>query len=836
MMACRLYTRAQRCALWFVALVFAAGSNSAGAQVVRGTVTDERTAAPLRAVVTLMTAGSVPTDRRAITSDDGTYALRAPSAGTFVLEVRAIGFVRHRSAPMLFAPGETRIENVVLRPIATRLANVRVPARSSCRRAGDMERVATEVWDDIWTALAAAAIAQEQHLVRADIFRYARELDAQSEEVRWEERNTLSGVTDRPFRAAAAGDLARLGFRHESDDGTSITFFAPDAQTLISPEFLATHCFALTRADTAGGTRLGLVFRPQDARAPNDVEGTLWIDAESRQLRTLEFMYIGLPDLRGQHFGGRLSFTRLQNGLWVDDRWLIRAPLLRRLIRGTQRFRGLRLEGEVRDSVLAVREEGGFVLTDSVRAHLFARVDGRVTTAGVSGNPLPNTQVALVGTGLRGRTDSTGTFGVGEVLPGKYEVRVHRSGPGDAGAFVRRRTLELRAGQSSTLDVSAPSDTVVAAELCPGWKPRSPTAPLLAVVRDSRTEQPIQNHTLELEWTQYVISTKPITIKQRIEKQNVTTDWRGELVFCGLPDRSDVRFRDAQAALPEWSPPVRAGFRLLVVDLSINPATGAVAWQTADSSSATVANLTPNESAAGRARLLGSVAPSDSANVRLPDVQVSVDGTDLTTRTDARGEFRFDSVPDGWYVVSARRPGFAPFSSAMLLRRGAATQLRIRLQRVQAELAEVRVEERSPLSIGMIGFEERRKAKIGSFIGPDELEKYTGPTLSGLIANKIPGFDLVPLITNGYMSGGFGIASKHYQQMRAGIRQLCFAKVVVNGQRFTSGNRDIPLNIDELKPGELVGMEFYRGASEVPTEFSGPDAACGVVIIWTKQR
>jgi hypothetical protein len=121
---------------------------------------------------------------------------------------------------------------------------------------------------------------------------------------------------------------------------------------------------------------------------------------------------------------------------------------------------------------------------------------------------------------------------------------------------------------------------------------------------------------------------------------------------------------------------------------------------------------------------------------------------------------------------------------------------------------------------------------------PEELEKYTGPTLSGLIGNKIPGFDVVPLITKGYLSGGFGIASKRFQKL-GGSRaqdQLCFAKVVVDGQRVTPGGSGVPVDIDHLRPGEVVGMEFYRGASEVPTEFSGPDTACGVVVIWTKQR
>lgn len=244
--------------------------------------------------------------------------------------------------------------------------------------------------------------------------------------------------------------------------------------------------------------------------------------------------------------------------------------------------------------------------------------------------------------------------------------------------------------------------------------------------------------------------------------------------------------------------------------------------------------------AQGAARLLGRVVRDDSVSVSLPDVEIRIDATDLVTRSDSQGGFRFDSVPSGRYVVSARRPGFGPFSSAQLFRPGETTELRIRLAAMPNELAEVRVEERQPLSIGMRGFEERRRAKIGKFIGPEEIERYTGPTLSGLIRRKIQGFDLVSLSTHGYMSGGFGIAAKRFQSIRSlsgrTQDQLCFAKIVVDGQRVTSGATGTPIDIDHLKPGEVVGMEFYRGASEVPTEFSGPDAACGVVVIWTRQR
>lgn len=34
--------------------------------------------------------------------------------------------------------------------------------------------------------------------------------------------------------------------------------------------------------------------------------------------------------------------------------------------------------------------------------------------------------------------------------------------------------------------------------------------------------------------------------------------------------------------------------------------------------------------------------------------------------------------------------------------------------------------------------------------------------------------------------------------------------------------------------GDIEGMEVYTGASEVPGEFAGANAACGVVVIWTR--
>src|SRR5262245_39077365 len=94
------------------ALALLSWSKAAPGQVIRGTVVSEGTSAPLRgAVVTLIDASGNP-GLRVLTDVDGSFAVRAPSAGSWMLEARAIGYAPRKTSARQVGAGETVVERV----------------------------------------------------------------------------------------------------------------------------------------------------------------------------------------------------------------------------------------------------------------------------------------------------------------------------------------------------------------------------------------------------------------------------------------------------------------------------------------------------------------------------------------------------------------------------------------------------------------------------------------------------------------------------------------------------------------------------------------------------
>ena len=71
---------------------------------------------------------------------------------------------------------------------------------------------------------------------------------------------------------------------------------------------------------------IGVAFEPVKQRRDTDIEGVLWVDRESAQLRYLEFRYTPISWRGRELSGGKVEFHQLPSGAWIVRRWSIRMP------------------------------------------------------------------------------------------------------------------------------------------------------------------------------------------------------------------------------------------------------------------------------------------------------------------------------------------------------------------------------------------------------------------------------------------------------------------------------------------------------------------------------
>ena len=139
--------------------------------------------------------------------------------------------------------------------------------------------------------------------------------------------------------------------RRNEASGTDV-FRAPDASTLVSDQFVKSHCFAAIRGYGPETGLAGLEFKPARVGGLPELSGVLWLDPKTNALRSVNFDYVNLPiPLRVARTSGRLEFEQLPSGQWIIPHWYIRMPRLAH-VTGNDRSAS-------RDSLIGYQEVGG---------------------------------------------------------------------------------------------------------------------------------------------------------------------------------------------------------------------------------------------------------------------------------------------------------------------------------------------------------------------------------------------------------------------------------------------------------------------------------------------
>jgi hypothetical protein len=230
--------------------------------------------------------------------------------------------------------------------------------------------------------------------------------------------------------------------------------------------------------------------------------------------------------------------------------------------------------------------------------------------------------------------------------------------------------------------------------------------------------------------------------------------------------------------------------------------------------------------------------PIDLATVELVNERGRVVMGVLTNRA---GYFRIEAPEPGKYTLRAQRIGYKTTDTpAMEMLSTDSMEVQFRISQNAVFLAPITVLatqrpwwERIASPV-MWGFYDRRdrmaRAGGGTFLDREQLEAYDGLPITAFLGT-MPGVRVENNEVGSYviLRGGRGLI------------RTCQPEYFVDGMRLSLRSPDS----DDYSNGDVIdtvvsisgleAIEIYDGASQMPAEFGGMAANCGVVALWTRR-
>jgi hypothetical protein len=195
--------------------------------------------------------------------------------------------------------------------------------------------------------------------------------------------------------------------------------------------------------------------------------------------------------------------------------------------------------------------------------------------------------------------------------------------------------------------------------------------------------------------------------------------------------------------------------------------------------------------------------------------RITLIGTAKSATTDSAGRFVFDGLSAGLYVVQVNAIGYSRGMFQLQLGEGEAMSRVFELEPRVYGLEPMTVEGRRRLQGRRFEeFRQRMARGMGTFITKEDIQKRNPSKLMDVLRTvrgvraECAGADCVVKFQ--------------------GQPTSCEPHYILDGLPSDS------YIAQSLDPRDVEGIELYRGASEMPAEFGGIDAACGVIAIWTK--
>ncbi len=500
------------------------------AQLVRGRFVEEGSERPVVGGFVSLLDGSGKRLAGVLSGEEGRFLLRAPAAGEYRIRGERIGFESVERPVAVEA--EEGVDVLLRAPSrAIPLEGIVASADRRCRVRPGAGLGAAVLWEEARKVLDAVDLESDATPLPVQIHSWERRLDPHSLQVRDEQRRVRQGFAVDPIRSLPAEDLARDGFIRPGGGGSWI-YYGPDMQVLLSDPFQDGHCFRVAGAGDGEATGMtGLAFEPVD-RSGADIEGTLWLDTETAELRFLEYRYTRYPHpvAEQRNLGGRVDFERRSDGRWFVRRWRIRMPLV--TATAGPRGRSATLQGihEAGGEVVDARPDGGWQIPS-----LRGSVTGTVVDATRLG-PLAGARVYLSGTALAADADEAGRFRIDGVRPGVYGVSFSHIRADELGFLPGVSSVEVRAGEAAEVELEVPMSAITGNPCNDGM-----AGVVWGTVHHPDTGAAVPGARVVAAWSTFAVrgSGAAAGIEETPHAVEAIADHRGIYRLCGLPDDRD---------------------------------------------------------------------------------------------------------------------------------------------------------------------------------------------------------------------------------------------------------------------------------------------------------
>ena len=273
-------------------------------------------------VALIDSAGAVKAE--GLSNGRGAVTLRA-RPGAYRLRVRRIGF-RPLFHEHVVLP-HTGILQVPVESSRVVLNTMVVSAKAECGTVSNEAATLAEVWEEIAKALRASQLTASDRsaIERASV--YVREIDARGVVLKADTAH-ISPPRGRPFGSVDPASLVKDGYVR-GNEAKGWEYFGPDESVLLSRGFAETHCFRIVRDERRAG-EVGLAFEPAASRKLPDIDGILWLDENTSELREMTFTYVNADIVSRFKPSGFTRFQRMPSGAWIVSEWRLKMPRLGR--------------------------------------------------------------------------------------------------------------------------------------------------------------------------------------------------------------------------------------------------------------------------------------------------------------------------------------------------------------------------------------------------------------------------------------------------------------------------------------------------------------------------